>query len=101
MHLLKIFSKLNVTLELFIYNYHGLLCNRNVHFCNSLPLEQPLHIYISVAPIKALCSERFEDWKQKFGGLGLQCRELTGDTEIDDYYELQDAHIIFTTPVRI
>jgi ATP-dependent DNA helicase HFM1/MER3 len=52
-----------------------------------------------VAPIKALCSQRFEDWKQKFGPLGLTCMELTGDTEIDDFFEIQDAHIIMTTPV--
>ena len=52
-----------------------------------------------VAPIKALCSQRFEDWKQKFGPLGLTCKELTGDTEIDEFFEIQDAHIIMTTPV--
>ena len=52
-----------------------------------------------VAPIKALCSQRFEDWKHKFGPLGLTCKELTGDTEIDDFFEIQDAHIIMTTPV--
>jgi len=52
-----------------------------------------------VAPIKALCSQRYEDWKQKFGPLGLNCKELTGDTEIDDIFEIQDAHLIFTTPV--
>lgn len=53
----------------------------------------------SVAPIKALCSQRYENWKQKFGPLGLNCKELTGDTEIDDYFEIQDAHLIMTTPV--
>ena len=54
----------------------------------------------AVAPIKALCTERYEDWQAKFGPLGLQCRELTGDTQLDDYAELQNAHIIATTPVR-
>lgn len=53
----------------------------------------------SVAPIKALCSERFEDWNMKFGPLGLKCMELTGDSEIEDYYELQEVNIILTTPV--
>ena len=53
-----------------------------------------------VAPIKALCTERYEDWQAKFGPLGLQCCELTGDTQLDDYAELQNAHIIATTPVR-
>lgn len=54
----------------------------------------------SVAPMKALCSERFEDWKSKFGPFGLQCMELTGDTEMDEYFDMQTANLIFTTPVR-
>ncbi len=52
-----------------------------------------------VAPIKALCAERYEDWNNKFGPLGLRCSELTGDSQLDDYFELQNAHIIMTTPV--
>ncbi|XP_062336822.1 probable ATP-dependent DNA helicase HFM1 [Osmerus eperlanus] len=55
---------------------------------------------VYMAPIKALCSQRYEDWKQKFGPLGLSCKELTGDTEIDDFFEIQDAHIIMTTPEK-
>ncbi|KAF4117158.1 hypothetical protein G5714_001711 [Onychostoma macrolepis] len=55
---------------------------------------------VYMAPIKALCSQRFENWKQKFGPLGLNCKELTGDTEIDDIFEIQDAHLIFTTPEK-
>ena len=42
--------------------------------------------HISVAPIKALCSERYNDWKDKLEPLGLKCMELTGDTEVDDFY---------------
>ena len=57
-----------------------------------------LNCYV-VAPIKALCSERFEDWRAKFGTLGLRCCELTGDTQLDDYFELQNAQIVMTTPV--
>ena len=53
----------------------------------------------AVAPIKALCSERFEDWKTKFTPFGVRCMELTGDTEIEDHYELQESHLILTTPV--
>ncbi|KAL1280229.1 hypothetical protein QQF64_014829 [Cirrhinus molitorella] len=55
---------------------------------------------VYMAPIKALCSQRFENWKQKFGPLGLNCKELTGDTGIDDIFEIQDAHLIFTTPEK-
>jgi len=52
-----------------------------------------------VAPIKALCSEKLNEWKDKFEPYNLKCTELTGDTEIDDYYELQEVNIILTTPV--
>ncbi|XP_068069997.1 probable ATP-dependent DNA helicase HFM1 isoform X5 [Danio rerio] len=52
---------------------------------------------VYMAPIKALCSQQYDNWKQKFGPLGLKCKELTGDTEIDDFFEIQDAHLIFTT----
>lgn len=54
-----------------------------------------------MAPIKALCSERCSDWSEKFERFGLKCRELTGDSELDDYYQLQQVNIIFTTPVNI
>lgn len=54
-----------------------------------------------MAPIKALCSQRFDDWKEKFGPIGLKCKELTGDTLMDDLFEIQYAHIIMTTPVGV
>ena len=56
---------------------------------------------IQVAPMKALCSERFTDWSTKFEPFGLRCKEVTGDSELDDYYELQNVHIIMTTPVSL
>lgn len=56
-------------------------------------------IFLPVAPIKALCSQCFESWNKKFSPLGLTCKELTGDTEVDDLLEIQDSHIILTTPV--
>ncbi|KAF7243483.1 putative ATP-dependent DNA helicase HFM1 [Varanus komodoensis] len=55
---------------------------------------------IYLAPIKALCSQRFDDWKEKFGPIGLICKELTGDTAMDDLFEIQHAHIILTTPEK-
>ncbi|ELK06332.1 Putative ATP-dependent DNA helicase HFM1 [Pteropus alecto] len=55
---------------------------------------------VQVAPIKALCSQRFDDWKEKFGPIGLNCKELTGDTVMDDLFEIQHAHIIMTTPEK-
>uniref|UniRef100_A0A3P8WLM6 Probable ATP-dependent DNA helicase HFM1 n=1 Tax=Cynoglossus semilaevis TaxID=244447 RepID=A0A3P8WLM6_CYNSE len=55
---------------------------------------------VYIAPIKALCSQCFENWQKKFGPVGLSCKELTGDTEIDDFFEIQDSHIILTTPEK-
>nr|XP_015831544.2 probable ATP-dependent DNA helicase HFM1 isoform X2 [Nothobranchius furzeri] len=55
---------------------------------------------VYMAPIKALCSQCSENWKKKFGPLGLSCKELTGDTEIDDFFEIQDSQIILTTPEK-
>ncbi|RVE61086.1 hypothetical protein OJAV_G00167210 [Oryzias javanicus] len=55
---------------------------------------------VYMAPIKALCNQCFDNWKKKFGPLGLICRELTGDTEIEDFFEIQDSNIILTTPEK-
>ncbi|XP_062607353.1 probable ATP-dependent DNA helicase HFM1 [Saccostrea cucullata] len=55
---------------------------------------------VYMAPIKALCSERCSDWSDKFGSFGLKCQELTGDSEQDDYYHIQQVNIICTTPEK-
>ncbi|XP_024124379.1 probable ATP-dependent DNA helicase HFM1 isoform X2 [Oryzias melastigma] len=55
---------------------------------------------VYMAPIKALCSQCFDNWNKKFGHLGLICKELTGDTEIEDFFEIQDSNIILTTPEK-
>ncbi|KAG8555734.1 hypothetical protein GDO81_017791, partial [Engystomops pustulosus] len=55
---------------------------------------------VYMAPIKALCGQRFEDWKAKFEPIGLLCKELTGDTDVEDLFEIQHAHIIMTTPEK-
>ncbi|NXI49512.1 HFM1 helicase, partial [Chloroceryle aenea] len=55
---------------------------------------------VYMAPIKALCSQRFADWQEKFGPIGLTCKELTGDTMMDDLFEIHHAHIIITTPEK-
>lgn len=53
------------------------------------------------APTKSLCSERHRDWQAKFGPLGLQCAELTGDTEGSaQLRNVQTATIIITTPEK-
>lgn len=52
------------------------------------------------APTKSLCSERFRDWQAKFSSLGLQCAELTGDTDHAQLRSVQSASIIITTPEK-
>lgn len=55
-----------------------------------------------VAPIKALCTERFQDWHAKFASLDIKCISVTGDShEIEcdtDYLCTHD--IIITTPEK-
>ena len=52
------------------------------------------------APTKSLCSERFRDWNRKFHSLGLQCAELTGDTDHSQLRSVQSSQIIVTTPEK-
>ncbi|KFM79722.1 putative ATP-dependent DNA helicase HFM1, partial [Stegodyphus mimosarum] len=44
---------------------------------------------VYMAPVKSLCNQRFVDWQAKFEPLGARCIQLTGDTETEDYFELQ------------
>ena len=60
---------------------------------------------VYMAPLKALCSEKYTEWREKFERLhGLKCIELTGDTEtLDDETDVEivrAAHIICTTPEK-
>ncbi|KAF4527806.1 hypothetical protein B566_EDAN016218, partial [Ephemera danica] len=55
---------------------------------------------VYMAPVKALCSERYLDWSVKFGPLGVQCLELTGDSDPSDYFELRDFQLLLTTPEK-
>ncbi|XP_067640165.1 probable ATP-dependent DNA helicase HFM1 [Eurosta solidaginis] len=55
---------------------------------------------VYVAPIKALCSERFADWKLRFEVVGIQCLLITGDSELDELSRLRDAQVIITTPEK-
>ncbi len=56
-----------------------------------------------MAPLKALCSEKFNEWSDKFDKLhNLKCIELTGDTDHNSDTEMNfidSANIICTTPV--
>ncbi|KAL4912540.1 Sec63 Brl domain-containing protein [Aspergillus aurantiobrunneus] len=65
---------------------------------NTLKDEQFKVVY--QAPTKSLCSERFRDWNRKFHSLGLQCAELTGDTDHCQLRNVQNSQIIITTPEK-
>jgi ATP-dependent DNA helicase HFM1/MER3 len=52
------------------------------------------------APTKALCSERQRDWERRFNHIGLNCAELTGDSNAGDLRKVQSANIIITTPEK-
>ena len=62
-----------------------------------------LIFYDLVAPLKALCTEKFSEWSEKFEkDFNLKCIELTGDTDNDDENDwsyIENANIICTTPV--
>ena len=58
---------------------------------------------VYIAPSKALCDERFEDWSCRFADMhmGIQCAMITGDAEPGDCYrDMTTAHVILTTPEK-
>ncbi|GKZ45637.1 sec63 [Aspergillus brasiliensis] len=65
---------------------------------NCLKDERSKVIY--QAPTKSLCSEKLRDWSRKFNTLGLQCAELTGDTDHTQLRSVQNSQIIITTPEK-
>lgn len=56
-----------------------------------------------MAPIKALCSEKYREWYHKFEKLhDVKVIEMTGDTDTkNDDITMNSANIICTTPVKI
>ena len=55
---------------------------------------------VYMAPTKALCTERKRDWRARFAPLGLQCEEMTGDSDFTSLRNVQSANIIVTTPEK-
>jgi ATP-dependent DNA helicase HFM1/MER3 len=55
---------------------------------------------VYMAPTKSLCSERFRDWGMKLKSFGLECAELTGDTEKSQMKSVQGSNVIITTPEK-
>ena len=60
---------------------------------------RPAAVYI--APLKALTTERLNDWAPRFSAaLGIKCCELTGDSVEDEEQAVQAAQLIITTPEK-
>ncbi|XP_066318886.1 ATP-dependent DNA helicase MER3 homolog isoform X1 [Miscanthus floridulus] len=55
---------------------------------------------IYIAPSKALVQEKLRDWNMKLGPLGINCLEMTGDSEFYDNKAIHDADLILTTPEK-
>ena len=51
--------------------------------------------------MKALCAEKYLEWKNKFSVHNLNLMKLTGDTELEDLSDLHQSNLILTTPVSI
>ncbi len=59
---------------------------------------------VYIAPSKAICEERYQDWTQRLAALnlGIEVTKITGDT-IDPgacYHDLSSANLVLTTPEK-
>lgn len=63
-------------------------------------IERVKMIYL--APTRALCAERKEDWANKFQSFGLQCVELTGDYNVstEKFLSIQKSSLLLATPEK-
>jgi replicative superfamily II helicase len=55
---------------------------------------------IYIAPMKALCQERHQDWSERFAPLGLRVAELTGDSNELERAAARNADVLVTTPEK-
>lgn len=53
-----------------------------------------------MSPLKAICNEKFKEWRQRFSGLNIDICQVTGDTEKDDLPKVHKSHLIITTPEK-
>jgi replicative superfamily II helicase len=68
-----------------------------------LPVISRHRKMVYVAPSKALCEERFDDWSRRLSELklGIEVAMITGDGEVGEgYRDLASAHFIVTTPEK-
>ncbi|KAJ4393931.1 ATP-dependent DNA helicase MER3 [Gnomoniopsis smithogilvyi] len=55
---------------------------------------------VYIAPTKALCREKAEQWRKKFSMISMPVSELTGDTSRAEMRAVRMAKIIITTPEK-
>lgn len=53
-----------------------------------------------LAPTRALCSERKDDWSKKFAPLGITVGMLTGDTSYREAESVRNSRVIISTPEK-
>ena len=63
-----------------------------------IPLSPCSVVYI--APMKSLCAEKFSDWSQKVGPIGLTVSEVTGDTSESEVSNNLNSNVLVTTPEK-
>ncbi|XP_039291927.1 uncharacterized protein LOC111056497 [Nilaparvata lugens] len=55
---------------------------------------------VYMAPVKALVSEKYKDWVDKFSVIGVSCLEVTGDSDFMSLVTIRDYQLILTTPEK-
>lgn len=55
---------------------------------------------VYLAPTKALCSEKFRDWKTRLQEMDCEVLEMTGDSKITTPDEIKAARLIIATPEK-
>ncbi|CAD7959463.1 unnamed protein product [Amoebophrya sp. A120] len=63
------------------------------------PYANAVFKVVYLAPMKALCAEVVEKFSKKLQHVGIQVRELTGDTQLSRQ-ELERTHVIVTVPEK-
>lgn len=55
---------------------------------------------LSVAPMKALCHEKLDNWRRCFDPIGLKCEIITGDSVLQELGSILPYQILITTPEK-
>ena len=56
---------------------------------------------VYIAPNKALCQQKTNEWIKSFGSIGVKVMEITGDVDMSDgILSVAKANIIITTPEK-